>query len=43
MACLAIQITGNYFAGGGGFYSYRYPIETLTLCAPLLVLCWDSA
>jgi alpha-1,2-mannosyltransferase len=40
LAYLAVQVTGNYFAGGTGFYSYRYPIETLTLLAPLLILCW---
>lgn len=39
-AYLAVHLVGNYFAGGLGFYSYRYPIETLTLAAPLLVLCW---
>jgi hypothetical protein len=37
---LAVHMVGNYFAGGLAFYSYRYPIEALTLAAPLLVLCW---
>jgi alpha-1,2-mannosyltransferase len=37
---LAVHTVGNYFAGGEAFYSYRYPIEWLTLAAPLLVLCW---
>jgi hypothetical protein len=37
---LAVHMVGNYFAGGEAFYSYRYPIEGLTLAAPLLVLCW---
>jgi hypothetical protein len=38
----AVHLVGNYFAGGLAFYSYRYPIEWLTLAAPLLALCWTT-
>lgn len=31
---------GHNFAGGAGFYSYRYAIEPLTLLSPLLLLAW---
>jgi hypothetical protein len=34
------QVWGNNFAGGAGFYGYRYTIESLTLASPLLLLCW---
>ena len=37
---LLIQLKVEIFSGGQYFWSYRYPLETLTLCAPLLVLCW---
>jgi hypothetical protein len=30
------------FSGGSGFYGYRYTIEPLTLCSPLLVLAWHE-
>lgn len=40
LAYLALQLWGIRFWGGDGFYSYRTTLETLTLCAPLLVLCW---
>lgn len=33
-----IQLKSNRFGGGGHFWGYRYPIETLTLLAPLFVL-----
>jgi alpha-1,2-mannosyltransferase len=35
---LLIQYKANRFSGGSGFYSYRYPLETLTAAAPLLFL-----
>jgi hypothetical protein len=37
---LIIQLKGNRFSGGERFWSYRYPLETLTLLAPLLVISW---
>lgn len=37
---LLIVLKANRFGGGENFWSYRYPIETLTLAAPLLVLAW---
>jgi alpha-1,2-mannosyltransferase len=37
---MAVQLTGNGFSGGTFFYSYRLPIEALTLASPLLVLAW---
>lgn len=40
VAYMVVQLFGNGFAGGTGFYSYRLPIESLTLAAPLLCLCW---
>jgi alpha-1,2-mannosyltransferase len=40
LAYLAIQARINYFSGGSRFWGYRLTIETLTLCAPLLVLAW---
>ncbi|HEX7106967.1 MAG TPA: glycosyltransferase family 39 protein [Acidothermaceae bacterium] len=40
LAYLALQLWGIRFWGGDGFYSYRTTLETLTLCAPLLVLGW---
>jgi len=41
-AYLAIQLKANLFGGGATFWSYRYPLETLTLMAPLLVLAWHE-
>jgi hypothetical protein len=38
---LGVQLKANYFAGGAHFYSYRYPLEPLTLLAPLLLMCWQ--
>lgn len=35
-----VHVYGHNFSGGAGFYSYRYPIESLTLMCPLLVLSW---
>jgi len=35
---LLLQYKANRFSGGGGFYSYRYPLEALTAAAPLLFL-----
>ena len=40
LAYMLAQLAGNYFAGGASFYSYRLPLEFLTLCAPMLLLCW---
>jgi hypothetical protein len=39
---LAIQLKANRYDGGYQFWSYRYPLETLTLAAPLLVLAWKE-
>jgi hypothetical protein len=33
-------LKASRFQGGSPFWSYRYPIEMLTLAAPLLVLAW---
>lgn len=38
---MAIQLKANRFGGGSSFWSYRYPLEMLTLAAPLLVLAWQ--
>ena len=38
----AVQLTGNHFSGGTGFYSYRLAIEPLTVAAPLLLLAWQN-
>jgi alpha-1,2-mannosyltransferase len=38
---LSIQVKAEIFTGGQFFWSYRYPLEALTLCAPLLVLAWQ--
>lgn len=40
LAYLLVQLKAEIFTGGQYFWSYRYPLETLTLCAPLLVLAW---
>lgn len=37
---LAVHLRMNRFSGGTNFFSYRYPIEALTLAAPLLLLAW---
>lgn len=37
---MLIQLKGEVFSGGYDFWGYRYAIEMLTLCAPLLLLCW---
>jgi hypothetical protein len=37
---LVVELKTNRFSGGSEFWSYRYPLETLTLCAPLLLLAW---
>ena len=42
VAYAAMQLWGNNFAGGAGFYGYRYTLESLTLVSPLLVLCWTT-
>lgn len=38
---LLVQLKAEIFTGGKYFWSYRYPLEALTLCGPLLVLCWQ--
>jgi alpha-1,2-mannosyltransferase len=40
IAYVAVQIWVSRFSGGDGFYSYRTPLEGLTLCVPLLALAW---
>lgn len=40
VAYLVAQGRINHFSGGDRFWGYRLSIETLTLCAPLLVLSW---
>ncbi|HEY2296580.1 MAG TPA: hypothetical protein VGH43_02530 [Jatrophihabitans sp.] len=35
-----IQMKSEVFDGGTNFWGYRYPLETLTLMAPLLLLAW---
>lgn len=40
IAYMLVQLFGNAFEGGARFYSYRLPIEALTLAVPLLALCW---
>lgn len=37
---MLVQLALNRFSGGHNFYSYRLPLEMLTLSAPLLVLAW---
>jgi hypothetical protein len=37
---LLVQLKGNRFSGGDRFWSYRYPLEALTLAAPLLIIAW---
>lgn len=37
---MTVQLKANRFSGGDYFWGYRYPIELLTLAAPLLVLSW---
>jgi len=40
IAYVAAQIWVSRFSGGDGFYSYRTPLEGLTLTVPLLTLAW---
>ena len=40
IAYVAVQIWVSRFSGGDGFYSYRTPLEGLTLTVPLLTLAW---
>ena len=37
-----VQLKCEVFTGGVYFWSYRYPLEPLTLCAPLFALCWTQ-
>lgn len=39
---LLVQLKAEVFTGGQYFWSYRYPLETLTLCGPVLVLAWQE-
>jgi hypothetical protein len=38
---LVIQLKSEVFDGGLNFWGYRYPLESLTLAAPLLLLAWQ--
>jgi hypothetical protein len=40
IAYVVVQIWASRFSGGDGFYSYRTPLEGLTLCVPLLTIAW---
>ena len=40
LAYVTVQIWVSRFSGGDGFYSYRTPLEGLTLCVPLLTIAW---
>lgn len=40
IAYVVVQIWVSRFSGGDGFYSYRTPLEGLTLNVPLLTLAW---
>jgi hypothetical protein len=40
IAYVVVQIWVSRFSGGDGFYSYRTPLEGLTLAVPLLTLAW---
>jgi len=42
LAYFVAQLLANYFTGGWGFYGNRLVLESLTLTAPLLVLCWTT-
>jgi hypothetical protein len=37
---LLVEFKSNRFSGGAPFWSYRYPLEGLTLLAPPLLLAW---
>lgn len=39
---MLVQLKTNRFSGGDAFWSYRYPLETLTLMTPLLLLAWRA-
>lgn len=39
---MAIQLKANRYGGGDMFWSYRYPLESITLLAPLLLLAWQE-
>ena len=38
LVLLLIQFRANRYSGGSGFFSYRYPLETLTAATPLLAV-----
>jgi alpha-1,2-mannosyltransferase len=38
---LIVQLKVEIFTGGQYFWSYRYPLEAITLWGPLLVLAWQ--
>lgn len=40
VAYVVVQVWVSRFSGGDGFYSYRTPLEGLTLTVPLLALAW---
>lgn len=37
---LLIQLKANRYSGGGGFVGYRYPLEPLVACGPLLAMAY---
>jgi len=37
---MVVQLKTNRFSGGSGFWAYRYALEPLIMCAPLLLLAW---
>ena len=39
---MAVQLKANRYGGGYLFWSYRYPLESLTMLAPLLLLSWKQ-
>lgn len=43
LATFLLQVQANGWDGGDFFWSYRYPLEGLTLCAPLLLLAWRES
>jgi hypothetical protein len=42
LAYFLLQYKANRFTGGGGYQSYRYPLEALAAAAPLLVLSYSE-
>ncbi|MHC4997225.1 MAG: hypothetical protein ACYTGQ_19485 [Planctomycetota bacterium] len=42
LAYLLLVYKANRFGGGGGYATYRYPLEALMAAAPLIVLCFTE-